>query len=125
MTEPIDTVTLFRPLGPDELRLIEAQDWAAFPPRLPEQPIFYPVTNFEYAREIAEHWNVRDQGCGYVVQFELRADYISQFDAHKVGAKHHTEYWIPAAELEEFNRNIVGRIKLVAQFSRGDGCNDP
>jgi ADP-ribosylglycohydrolase len=38
-----NTVTLYRPVGPKELGLIRASGWRAFPPRLPEQPIFYPV----------------------------------------------------------------------------------
>ena len=37
------TTTLFRPVGPKELALIEQSGWKAFPPRLPDQPIFYPV----------------------------------------------------------------------------------
>jgi len=47
------TVTLYRPVGPKELALIEASGWRAFPPRLPEQPIFYPVLNEDYAIQIA------------------------------------------------------------------------
>jgi len=43
------TKTLYRPGGPKELALIEASGWKEFPPRLPEQPIFYPVINEEYA----------------------------------------------------------------------------
>lgn len=46
------TVTLYRPVGPEELKLIEASGWKSFPPRLPEQLIFYPVTNEEYAIQI-------------------------------------------------------------------------
>lgn len=49
----VDTVTLFRPVGPKELELIKASGWRAFPPRLPDQPIFYPVTNHAYASQIA------------------------------------------------------------------------
>jgi hypothetical protein len=37
---------------------IEASGWGAFPPRLPEQPIFYPVTNLAFARQILQEWNV-------------------------------------------------------------------
>jgi hypothetical protein len=47
------TVTLFRPVGPKELELIRASGYRAFPPRLPEQPIFYPVLTREYAVKIA------------------------------------------------------------------------
>ena len=48
-----ESVTLYRPVGAEELRLIEASGMRAFPPRLPEQPIFYPVTNEAYAVQIA------------------------------------------------------------------------
>jgi hypothetical protein len=40
------TTTLWRPVGPEELALVEASGRRAWPPRLPEQPIFYPVLNF-------------------------------------------------------------------------------
>jgi hypothetical protein len=38
-----DAIALFRPTGERELALIRESGWRAFPPRLPEQPIFYPV----------------------------------------------------------------------------------
>jgi hypothetical protein len=50
-------MVLYRPVGPKELALIAASDYTAFPPRLAEQPIFYPVLNFEYAEQIARDWN--------------------------------------------------------------------
>jgi hypothetical protein len=43
MTDLLETVTLWRPVGPAELALIREAEMRAFPPRLPEQPIFYPV----------------------------------------------------------------------------------
>lgn len=69
------TVTLFRPVGPKELALIESSGWRAFPPRLPEQPIFYPVTNEDYAIQIARDWNVKSSGSGFVTRFEVDAEY--------------------------------------------------
>ncbi|MCX6602849.1 MAG: ADP-ribosylation/crystallin J1, partial [Acidobacteria bacterium] len=53
------TLVLFRPTGEVELELIRAANWQAFPPRLPEQPIFYPVVNREYATQIARDWNTK------------------------------------------------------------------
>lgn len=50
---------LYRPVGIKELELIALSDWAAFPPRLPHQPIFYPVLNFQYAAQIARDWNTK------------------------------------------------------------------
>ena len=40
-------------------RLIAESGYTKFPPRLPEQPIFYPVLNEEYAVEIASGWNAK------------------------------------------------------------------
>jgi len=61
-------VTLFRPSGPEELRLVEQSGFRQWPPRLPEQPIFYPVTNEKYAKEIAIKWNIKDSDVGYVTK---------------------------------------------------------
>jgi hypothetical protein len=36
-----------------------------FPPRLPEQPFFYPVTNQDYATQIARDWNANDEASGW------------------------------------------------------------
>jgi len=110
------TKTLYRPVGPNELELIEASGWRAFPPRLPEQPIFYPVLNEQYAAEIAERWNVPASGAGYVTEFEVDAAYVSRFEPKQVGAGEHVELWVPAGELAEFNAHIVGEIRVVKSF---------
>jgi hypothetical protein len=48
---------------------VKESDFKKWPPRLPEQPIFYPVTNQKYAEQIAKEWNVRDSGIAYVTKF--------------------------------------------------------
>src|SRR5947209_5178235 len=96
------TVTLFRPVGQKELDLIRESGDRAFLPRLPHQPIFYPVLSEEYATQIARDWNTRDEasGCvGYVTRFQVRADYLRSYSVESVGSSRHQEYWIPAAEL--------------------------
>src|SRR5215471_6277361 len=103
----MQTTVLFRPVGQLELELIRESDWRAFPPRLPEQPIFYPVLNEEYAIQIARDWNTRAGGKGYVVRFEVDSEYLLHFPVQTVGSRMHQEYWIPAEELEEFNRHIA------------------
>jgi hypothetical protein len=112
------TVTLFRPVGKSELDLIEASDFSAFPPRLPEQPTFYPVTNEEYAAQIARDWNAKYNAdkIGFVTRFEVRKSFLDNYETKIVGGKTHEEYWIPAEDLEEFNRNIVGKIEVIAEF---------
>lgn len=109
-----DLVILFRPTGQTELDLIQASGWKEFPPRLPEQPFFYPVVNETYATQIARDWNTRDGGTGYVLRFCVEAEYLSKYGVRTAGAAVHREYWIPAEELEEFNKHLVGKIEIVA-----------
>lgn len=110
------TVTLYRPVGPKELALIEAAGYSAFPPRLAWQPIFYPVLNEAYAVQIARDWNVKQSGAGYVTRFRVRADFLARYEVQTVGARMHQEYWIPAEDLDELNGNIVGSIEVIAEF---------
>jgi len=113
-----EAAVLYRPVGPKELELIAASGYREFPPRLPEQPIFYPVLNEEYARQIARDWNARDGGRGYVTRFAVRKEFIDRYEVHTVGGAIHTELWVPAEYLAEMNRNIVGLIELIAEYEQ-------
>jgi hypothetical protein len=117
---PGELVTMFRPTGSKELELVAASGWRRWPPRLPAQPIFYPVTNRAYAEQIARDWNVPESGSGFVLRFNVRREFVDRFDVHKVGGEAHTEWWIPAENLEELNDNIVGTIEVVARFPATD-----
>ena len=113
--------TLYRPVGLEELELIRSFGMRRFPPRLPEQPIFYPVLNRQYAREIAERWNTKDltgrpTRAGFVTEFDLPAEYLKRFEEHVVGSSLHRELWVPAEELDAFNSQIVGRIRVTDAF---------
>ena len=112
----IDVVILYRPTGPNEMALVRASRMKRWPPRLDEQPIFYPVTNERYAREIAERWNVPESGGGFVTRFAVRAEVVAKYPEQTVGARHHTELWVPAEELEALNEAIVGEVEIVASF---------
>jgi len=116
-TKP-DVVVLFRPVGQQELELIKELDNMSFPPRLPEQPIFYPVLNSEYATQIARDWNAKynEPKCGYVTQFRVKKAFLDRYETRTVGGASHQEYWIPAEDLDEFNRNLVGPIEVIAEF---------
>lgn len=113
-----DLVTMYRPVGPKELKLLQESCFRRWPPRLPEQPIFYPVTNERYAVEIASRWNMKDDGVGYVTRFAVRGDFMRRYEVQKVGGEHHTEWWIPAEELEELNDNIVGAIEVIDEYRK-------
>jgi hypothetical protein len=112
-------VTLFRPVGQKELDLIAVSGFKRFPPRLPEQPIFYPVLYREYAEQIARDWNTKDVRSGfvgYVLEFDVDSGYLSRFEIKKAGGSQHLEYWIPGEELEEFNDHICGLIRVLTKF---------
>jgi hypothetical protein len=117
MTEQQDVLaTLWRPVGPTEFALIRQSGMRAFPPRLPEQPLFYPVLTEEYATKIARDWNVRASGKGYVTRFQVSKRFLSRYDVHDAGGKDHLEYWIPAEDLPAFNNALIGTIEVVAEF---------
>ena len=112
------TTTLYRPVGAQELELIRQSGFREFPPRLPEQPIFYPVLNEEYATQIARDWNAKynAEQSGYVTRFRVRSEFLARYAPQTVGGAVHRELWIPAEELPLFNQNIVGLIEVVAEF---------
>lgn len=113
---------LWRPVGRRELAKIEASGMAAYPPRLLEQPIFYPVLSFEYAEEIARDWNSTSADhnfVGYVTAFDVDDDYVSRFSPQVAGGKARQELWVPAEELAEFNAHILEKIEVVAEYRKG------
>jgi hypothetical protein len=123
---PAETITLYRPVGPKELALIQESGYRAFPPRLPEQPIFYPVCTEEYAAEIASKWNAtspRTGYRGYVTRFHVEAEFARRYPVQTVGGRRHQELWVPAEELPDFNAHIVGLIEVIAEYHSppGDG----
>jgi hypothetical protein len=114
-----DLTTLYRPVGQRELDLIRDGGFRSFPPRLPHQPIFYPVLTEPYAIQIARDWNTKDAASGYVgyvTRFRVPADFLARYPVQKVGSVEALELWVPAEDLEEFNRQIVGPIEVIHEF---------
>lgn len=112
-------ITLYRPVGQKELELIKDSGYKKFPPRLEWQPIFYPVLNQQYAEQIAKQWNTEDEFsgyAGYVLAFDLPEEFVQKYPVQNVGGEIHNELWIPADELEGFNDNILGLIRVVDAF---------
>ena len=115
----MELTVLYRPVGQREFELIEASSFHRFPPRLPEQPFFYPVNNEEYAIQIARDWNTKDEASGftgYVVRFRVQSEFLRKYPIRTVGSSIHQEYWIPAAELDDFNDHIEGPIETISVF---------
>ncbi|MDU8926691.1 ADP-ribosylation/crystallin J1 [Alisedimentitalea sp. MJ-SS2] len=110
---------LYRPTGLKELLLVRDSGWKEWPPRLPDQPIFYPVTTFDYAEKIARDWNsvtpVPDN-LGFVTRWEMSDDIIEAYPLQLAGGRDHEELWVPAEDMEVFNERIVGEIEVIAAY---------
>lgn len=105
---------LFRPTGRRELELLFETGMRAWPPRLPDQPIFYPVLNRGYAAEISLGWNSKDdEAVGFVTTFEVDDAYLARFERQVVGSARHEELWVPAEELPALNAAISGSIEVI------------
>ncbi len=114
--------TLFRPVGENELAKIAHAEFKRFPARLPGQPIFYPVLTEDYAAAIARNWNSTDANhshVGFVTRFQIRNEFLSNYEIQCVADRTTLEYWIPAEDLDSFNDNIVGIIEIIAEFRAG------
>jgi hypothetical protein len=108
---------LWRPVGLREMRLVFESGMRAFPPRLADQPFFYPVLDAEYAEQIARDWNTKEEPfAGYVLRFEIPDDYAAAFEVHTVGSSSHRELWIAAEKLGDFNSWIQGPIRAERAF---------
>ena len=114
-----EATTLYRPVGQAEFELIRTSGFCKFPPRLSQQPFFYPVLSERYATQIARDWNTKDESSGfvgYVLRFRLRTEFLSKYEMHTVGSTEHQEYWIPAQDVQKMNESIVGLIEVASEF---------
>ncbi|MBL8685254.1 MAG: hypothetical protein JNK05_39110 [Myxococcales bacterium] len=108
---------LYRPVGLEELLLIFDAKARAYPPRLPDQPIFYPVLTRDYAAQIAREWNTKSGTlAGYVTRFSIDDGYARTFEPQTVGSSAHRELWVPAEELDAFNARLEGPIEVIDAF---------
>ncbi|HZF04674.1 MAG TPA: ADP-ribosylation/crystallin J1 [Patescibacteria group bacterium] len=73
----------------------------------------------EYARTIARDWNTKDGASGYagfVTRFELDREFARRYPVQTAGGRAHQELWVPADELEEFNKHIVDGIQVIEAY---------
>ncbi|KQV64357.1 hypothetical protein ASC64_16495 [Nocardioides sp. Root122] len=56
------------------------------------------------------------RGVGYVTRFEVEKDFLDRYDVQQAGGQTILEYWIPAEDLDDLNRHIVGLIEVVREF---------
>ncbi|NVO85483.1 ADP-ribosylation/crystallin J1 [Hymenobacter terrestris] len=106
------TVLLYRPVTQAELDWIAASDWLAFPLAQPEPLVFY-LTPPESVTGLA------GADSSYLLRFALFADYAAQLPVEQVGSREPDALLVPAEELAEFNRQLVGRIEVISIFGAG------
>ena len=110
------TTTLYRPIGSQELALVEASGWREFPPHPPERPPFSSVTSEAYARLIAQKLCHTLDELGFVTRFAVLDAFLSRYERKVVGVHPHEEYCIPAGDLSAFNAAIHGRIEIIGAY---------
>ena len=116
------TVTLYQPVGLEELQDIKASGWRAFPPHDIEQPIFRPSTSEAHAARLARDWNAAHTTYrrGYVVRFAVLKTFLDAYEHRVSGTLGHEEYWIPAEDLSLLNAAIQGQIAVAGTFAGHD-----
>jgi hypothetical protein len=109
------TTTLYRAVSGQELALIEASGWSAFPPHFPGQEVFHPVADEAYARKVASECKVvRNQdGLGFVARFAVQDDALTAYARQNGDCN---EYRIPADGLGALNDAIEGRIEIIGAY---------
>jgi hypothetical protein len=111
-------VVLYRSVGQEELDLIAASGWTVLPARLPRQSTIDLFTTEAHAVQVARDWEAKDSGAGFVIRLDVDGDYLVRYPVQTVGGSALQAYWIPAEDLEEFNRQLLDTITVVAEFSR-------
>ncbi|MER8433067.1 hypothetical protein [Mesorhizobium caraganae] len=53
-----------------------------------------------------------------MTRFDVLKDFLDRYRVEHAGSKAHLEYWIPAEDLPEFYKSIVGRIEVTPLSAR-------
>jgi len=111
-------ITLYCPIGVDELIAIVVSQWRGFPPRGAERPIFHPVTTEGYGRYLGANWAGRHgEGDCYLVRFAVGAEAVRALERRSLGGPEREELWVAGESFAAFNAAIVGGIHLIAEWS--------
>lgn len=115
-----DVATLYRALNFDEFTLLKSRDYWGFPPRVISAPGEAPVRSRELADEQAHEIAVKDRrGCAYLVAFEMPEATLAEFEIERSTSP---QIWLDSFELEIFNAQILGPIKLVSRIGDDSGA---
>lgn len=114
LTAQLETQTNDCGVCADSARTVDLLAWSAsVKNRVEEKGV---TVNEAYAQEITTQWNAKDSGVGFVTRFRVKKAYMDKYTIQQVGASHHSEWWIPAEDLEDLNANIVGSIEVIGEY---------
>ena len=115
--------TLYYPSGQAKLDYLISTNFKKFPivADSPQPPFYFPATRERRATHMAKDFHsLRDEEkVGYVLEFEVAADYIGQFPLVTADGEPEMEYRVPSTELADLNSHIAGTIRIVRKFSHG------
>ena len=117
--EKLSLTTLFYLVTQQELNQIVKFNYKKIPPRDNPQNMFYALLNGSYAEQLAYDWNIETEtqsNIVHVVSVDLPTEYLEQFLVQSIATDFESELWILTTELENFNQQIIGRVKLVKSF---------
>lgn len=109
---------LFRSVTSKEIELIKAADWNKFPPRIVDEPVFYPTATKDQAARSAIDLS-KLSGQGTVVEFPIAFGQMSGLLRYmnKDGDRRNDEdSWLL---VETLNRNLRGPIVAGQRFVQG------
>ncbi|TGE05199.1 ADP-ribosylation/crystallin J1 [Hymenobacter fodinae] len=107
---------LYWPVEQQEMDLIAASGWLAFPERRPEWPSFCPTLREEYAARLV-HQSGQSEAVAYVLRFAVDAEYAACFPMRTtVGGLEQEALCVPEEELADFNQQLIGQIEIVAML---------
>lgn len=109
--------TLYVALTPGQLAELVKTEWRDLSPAFADQRHLYLKLTRDYAELIARHWHAAQYGAGYVARLRVRRSSLQRFPLQSIAYDAHREYRVPVTELPALNRQIVGRIQIVAAFA--------
>lgn len=121
-----DLITVYQALSPVQWSAAktagQGQGVALLPGR-PEEKLIQLKLSQRYAEMVARQWFVPVYGAGFVVRYQIEANWLARFPLGTVAYEEHREFQIP--------RDVVGltqKVKqaiLISVFRQGEGFSIP
>lgn len=103
-----ETIVFSRNITVAELKFIKTNKFKKFPPCSPDYPFFHTMFNQKIDLEIDKN------KISYGIRYEIKKCFLDRYEKQFVGNYDIKDYWIPSKDLEEFNQNLIGEIKITS-----------